>query len=204
MSLVEILKIAEGTERADERQSNILTEERLKAVMEPLRDRIAFWRMYPDLFIDDIKGAECTFSFFYYQRIFLRICARHRYVYATYPRAYSKSFLSVMLLIIKAVLYPGSHLFVTTGGKEQAASITLAKLEEILRLIPALNNEINWERGVTKKSKDEVKYVFKNNSVIDILAARQSSRGQRRTAGLIEEAILVDGDILNEVIIPQL
>ena len=93
-------------------------------------------------------------------------------------------------------------MFVTTGGKEQAASITIAKIEEICKLIPALNNEINWDRGVSKKSKDDVKYVFKNGSSIDILAARQSSRGQRRTGGLMEECVLIDGDILNEVIIP--
>ena len=69
-------------------------------------------------------------------------------------------------------------------------------------MIPAINEEINWDRGVTTKAKDSVKYVFKNNSSIDILAARQSSRGQRRNGGLIEECILIDGDILNEVIIP--
>ena len=127
---------------------------------------------------------------------------RHRYVFATFPRAYSKSFLSMMALMIRCILYPNSHLFVTTGGKEQAASITIAKIEEICRLIPGLNNEINWDRGVSTKSKDNVKYVFKNGSVIDVLAARQSSRGQRRTGGLMEECVLIDGDILNEVIIP--
>lgn len=68
-----------------------------------------------------------------------------------------------------------------TKLKEQAASITIAKIEELCTLIPPLNNEINWDRGVSKKSKDDVKYVFKNGSTIDILAARQSSRGQRRT-----------------------
>ena len=107
-----------------------------------------------------------------------------------------------MALMLRCILYPNSNLFVTTGGKEQAASITIAKIEEICRLIPALNNEINWDRGVSKKSKDDVKYVFKNGSSIDILAARQSSRGQRRTGGLMEECVLIDGDILNEVIIP--
>ena len=56
--------------------------------------------------------------------------------------------------MLRAILFPGSHLFVTTGGKEQAASITLAKVEELCRLLPFLNNEINWERGVSKKSKD--------------------------------------------------
>jgi len=108
----------------------------------------------------------------------------------------------MLALMLRAILYPGSQLFVTTGGKEQAASITIAKIEELCTLIPALNNEINWDRGVSKKSKDDVKYVFKNGSIIDILAARQSSRGQRRTGGLMEECVLIDGDILNEVIIP--
>ena len=108
----------------------------------------------------------------------------------------------MIVLMIRCILYPNSHLFVTTGGKEQAASITIAKIEEICKLIPALNNELDWTRGASKKSKDDVQYIFKNGSSIDILAAKQSSRGQRRTGGLMEECVLIDGDILNEVIIP--
>jgi len=107
-----------------------------------------------------------------------------------------------MALMIRCVLYPGADLFVTTGGKEQAASITVAKIEEICRLIPALANEINWERGKTKKSRDDVNYVFKNGSRISILAAKESSRGQRRTGGVMEECVLIDQTMLNEVIIP--
>ena len=179
-----------------------LSEERLKEQIGPLRDLIAFYRKYPDYLVDFMKGPDSTFNFYFYQRIFLRVVMRHRYVYATFPRAYSKSFLSMMVLMLRCILYPNSHLFVTTGGKEQAASITVAKIEEICKLIPGLGNEINWDRGVSKRSKDDVKYVFKNGSSIDILAARQSSRGQRRTGGLMEECVLIDGDILNEVIIP--
>ena len=179
-----------------------LSEERIKEQLPNLRNLISFYREYPDLLVDVMKGPDSTFNFYFYQRVFLRIVMRHRYVYATFPRAYSKSFLSMMVLMLRCILYPNSQLFVTTGGKEQAASITIAKIEEICKLIPALNNEINWDRGVSKKSKDDVKYVFKNGSSIDILAARQSSRGQRRTGGLMEECVLIDGDILNEVIIP--
>lgn len=114
----------------------------------------------------------------------------------------SKSFLTMMSLMLKAVLYPGVKAAVTTGGKEQAASITIAKIEEICKLIPSLANEINWDRGATRKSKDNVQYIFKNGSTIDILAARESSRGQRRNCIVVEEAILIDGDALNEIIIP--
>jgi hypothetical protein len=198
MSLQSLLDLSDS--RGLKKQG--LSEERLKAQLPHLRNLVSFYREYPDYLIDFMKGPDSTFNFYFYQRIFLRIVMRHRYVYATFPRAYSKSFLSMMVLMLRCILYPNSHLFVTTGGKEQAASITIAKIEEICKLIPSLNNEIDWTRGATKKSKDDVKYIFKNSSSIDILAAKQSSRGQRRTGGLMEECVLIDGDILNEVIIP--
>ena len=198
MSLASILELSSSKDS----QKQGLSEERLKAQLPYLRNMVSFFREYPDLLVDYMKGPESTFKFYFYQRVFIRIVMRHRYVYATFPRAYSKSFLSMMVLMLRCVLYPNSHLFVTTGGKEQAASITVAKIEEICKLIPSLENEINWERGVTKKSKDSVEYVFKNGSKIDILAARESSRGQRRTGGLMEECVLIDQTALNEIVIP--
>ena len=179
-----------------------ISEERVRAIMPEIRNTIAFYREYPDLFVDFVKGPDSNFKFYFYQRVFLRVVMRHRKVYATFPRAYSKSFLSMMVLMLRCILYPGCELFITTGGKEQAASITVAKIDEICRLIPSLNNEINWDRGVSKKSKDSVEYVFKNGSKINILAARESSRGQRRTGGLMEECVLIDQNALNEIIIP--
>ena len=179
-----------------------ISEERLSSQLENLRKQIAFYRWYPDLFIDKMKGPNCVFKFYFYQRVFLRAVMRHRYVYATFPRAYSKSFLAIMALMLRCTLFPGSHLFVTTGGKEQAASITMAKVQLICKLIPFFENEINWQRGKTKTGRDNVRYEWKNGSKLDILAAKESSRGQRRTGGLMEECVLIDKDILNEVIIP--
>lgn len=199
MSLQSLLDISSSREDAVKQE---VSEERLKQCMPKLRRLIAFYREYPDIFIDDIKGPDSTFKFRFTQRVFLRCIMRHKYVYCVFPRGFSKSFLTVMALMLRAVLFPGSQLFVTTGGKEQAASILIAKVEEICRLIPALENEIDWSRGMSKKTKDSVKYVFKNGSYIDVLAARESSRGQRRTGGVIEEVILVDKDALNEIVIP--
>lgn len=199
MSLKNLLDISSSYNTKQE-----VSEERIKAQVSELRSKIAFFRVYPDLFVDFLlrNNNPHNFKFYFYQRVFLRIVMRHRYVSATFPRAYSKSFLSMMVLCLRCILYPNADLFVTTGGKEQAASITVAKIEEICKLIPGINNEINWDRGVSKKSKDDVTYVFKSGSSITILAARQSSRGQRKTGGLMEEFVLIDGDILNEVIIP--
>ena len=199
MSLKKLLDISESHNNFKKAE---VTEERLLNDIDEIRALIAFYREYPDLFVDDIKGPDCVFKFRSTQRVFLRIIMRHKYVYAVFPRGFSKSFLAMMALMLRAILFPGSHLSITTGGKEQAASITIAKVEEICKMIPALSNELDWSRGASKKSKDNVHYIFKNGSEIDILAARESSRGQRRTGILIEESILVDGDALNEIIIP--
>lgn len=182
-----------------------LSEERIKSQKDKLRQYIAFWREYPDIFVDFLCGSNPeNFHLFFYQRVFLRAVMRHRYAYATFPRAYSKSFLSVLVLMLRCILYPGSHLFVTTGGKEQAAGIAREKAEEICKLIPGIKNEIDWSRGASKASKNMVEYIFKNGSKLDIMAAQQSSRGKRATGGLMEECILIDQQLLNEVIIPTM
>ncbi len=121
MTLKELLQLSSN--RQYKKQG--LSEQRLTKDIDGLRDIIAYFRQYPDIFVDFIKGKDSTFNFLFYQRIFLRIVMRHRYVFATFPRAYSKSFLSMMALMIRCILYPNSHLFVTTGGKERNACSAL-------------------------------------------------------------------------------
>lgn len=191
---------------SDSRKKIGLSEERVRAVINIGRQYIAYWREYPDMFVDYLleMGNPQDFKFFFYQRVFLRIAMRHQYVYAVFPRAYSKSFLSIMTLMIRCILYPKCKLFVTSGGKEQAAGIMKEKVQEICNLIPAFKQEIDWTRGKTLEGKDYAKYVFQNESYFDNIAARESSRGKRRHAGVIEECVGVDGQILSEVIIPTM
>ena len=202
------MALSDLLELSTQRKKIGLSEERVNAVLPVIRQYAAFWREYPDLFVDFmVRGArqessEKEFRFYFYQRVFLRSVMRYQYVYAVFPRAYSKSFLSVMALMIRCILYPGVHLFVTSGGKEQGASILHDKVQEICSLIPSFGREIDWSRGKTLEGKDKVRYVFKNGSILDNLAARESTRGQRRHGGLMEECVGIDDAILREVIIP--
>lgn len=104
--------------------------------------------------------------------------------------------------MIRCILYPGAHLFSTAGGKEQAAQILQEKVNDICAKIPAFKREIDWRRGQTQMGKDKCKIIFKNGSDIENVAARESSRGLRKHAGLIEECVGVDQDMLQQVIIP--
>lgn len=186
-----------------------ISEERLEPILPVLGQYIGFWRCYPDLFVDFLQNGgdptiEKKLNLFFYQRVFLRVCTRYRYVYMTYPRAYSKSFLSTLAQMIRCVLYPGAHLFVTSGGKSQAAGIVKDKVNEICNLIPAFDREIDRRPGKTLEQKDYVKYLFKNGSTLDILVASERTRGARRHGGILEECVSIDGDILSQVIIPTM
>ena len=64
-----------------------LSEERIQAIIPAAREYIAFWREYPDLFVDFMAGPNSSFKFYFYQRVFLRVAIRHQYTYAVFPRA---------------------------------------------------------------------------------------------------------------------
>ena len=198
MALQDLLNLSSSSKKLG------LSEERIAAIVPAARNYIAHWREYPDMFIDFMAGENSTFKLYFYQRVFLRAAMRHKYIYAVFPRAYSKSFLSMMVLMCRCVLYPRCKLFVTSGGKEQAAGIVKEKVQEICNLIPAFNREIDFRPGKSQFGKDYVKVLFKNGSYFDNIAARESSRGKRRHGGLIEECVGVDGTILSEVIIPTM
>ena len=195
MALESLLQLANDNKKVG------LSEERVRALIPVARDYTAFWRSYPDLFVD-FMSQKTTFKLYYYQRCFLRGVARHKYFYGVFPRAYSKSFLAILTLMIRCVLYPGAKLFVTSGGKEQSAGIIKDKVQEICQLMPAFEREIDFRRGKTIMGKDYVKVVFKNGSYFDNIAANEKSRGKRRHGFVGEECVGIDGKILSEVLIP--
>ena len=63
-----------------------LSEERFEAIKPVLRQYIAYWREYPDMFLDFMQDGgdptiEKKLKFYFYQRVFLRAAIRYKYVY---------------------------------------------------------------------------------------------------------------------------
>ena len=70
-----------------------ISDERIEAIKPHVREYIAFWREYPDLFVDFMSNGgdtekRVTFKLLFYQRVFLRVGLRFKYTYAVFPRAY--------------------------------------------------------------------------------------------------------------------
>lgn len=67
-----------------EEKKVFLTEERVRAQIPEFTKKISYWREYPDLFINEIKGPDSKFEFFFYQQVFIRAAMRHRYFFGTF------------------------------------------------------------------------------------------------------------------------
>ncbi|HZJ69113.1 MAG TPA: hypothetical protein VFD28_03785 [Candidatus Eisenbacteria bacterium] len=165
----------------------------------------SFFSAYPDLFLDLITSEDSNFSLFFYQRIALRALMRYTEVYITAPRAWSKSYLTILAILLQCIFIPGTKRFICAPVKSQAAQIAKEKLTEIFDTFPLLRKEIigNELKEVPGNyNKDSVKLSFRNGSLLDVVGALDSARGGRRHGGLVDEMRDHDEIMLNEVIIP--
>ena len=176
----------------------VITQDELEKNFDLFTKVFDQFKWYPDLFIDLITPKESKFKLLPYQRIFLRGCMRFRYNYVCACRAFSKSFLSVLAEYLRCILFPGSKVFICSPGKEQSIKIAIEKITEIWDLFPILEKEIISKNFQTAN----VRLVFRNGSVFDIVSASDAQRGGRRHSGIIDEVRDHDGDSLNKIVLP--
>ena len=152
-------------------KGNQLTEEWIINHIDIIEKYSSFFTAYPDIFIDLITPKDSNFTLYFYQRIFLRACLRYRYHYCTAPRAFSKTFISILGLFLMCMFKPGSKLFICAPGKEQSAKIAKEKIIEIYNLFPILKREIIGGDLVDEPGnfgKDYITLKFRNKSQFDV------------------------------------
>ena len=164
-------------------KGSTLSRERIKKNLALYQIYCTYFSAYPDMYLDLIKPEKSGFYFFFYQRIFLRACLRYRYVYTTAPRAFSKSFISILAIYLICIFRPGSKMFICAPGKEQSAKIAKEKILEIWGIWPLLEKELLKHNF----GKDYVELFFRNKSKFDVVGALDSTRGGRRHGGLVDE-----------------
>jgi len=120
-------------------------------------------------------------------------------------RAFSKSFLTILGMILQCIFMPRTKRFICAPNKNQAAQIAKEKIYEIYALFPLLRKEVVG--GATSNTpgnfgKDYVTLTFRNGSILDVVGALDSTRGGRRHGGLIDEIRDHEEDTINNVVLP--
>lgn len=145
----------------------VITPQFLEKNIELLNNCIQIFSAYPDIFLDLITPLESNFGLFPYQRIFLRACMRYTSIYITAARATSKTFLSILAKYLQCVFLPNHVGSIVAPNKQQAAKISRQKIEEIWRIWPLLEKEIDKANF----GKDYVEIYFKNGSKMSVVGA---------------------------------
>lgn len=182
-------------------KSAVISARRIEKNFDLYSKYCALWSAYPDLYIRLITPTTSKFRLKFFQIIFLRACLRHGRILTIAPRAAGKSFICLLALYLICMFRPGSHVFQCAPGKAQGAKIANQKIHQLWDLLPLLKAEIVGEGNF---GADYVKLTFRNGSLMDIMSPINSTRGNRATAGILDEFRDHDADDINEIILPLL
>lgn len=183
----------------------VLNEEYLKTHFNEIGNMLNIFSAYPDVFLDFITPEDSNFELFFYQRIALRALMRYKDIYITAPRAFSKSFITILGLILQCIFIPGTKRFICAPNKNQSAQIAKEKIIEIYDRWPLIRKEVvggDITDTPGNFGKDYVTLKFRNGSQFDVVGALDSQRGGRRHGGLIDEVRDHEEEPINEIVLP--
>lgn len=132
------------------------------------------------------------------QRVFLRSMSRFLSTYGVYPRGFGKTMLEIMSIYHTCVWFPDITIAMSAQTRENAASISEEKHNEIIRWFPLIKNEI----AKASFSKDTVEVIFTSGGIYSVLANAPSTKGQRRRRLNIEESALLNNATFKDVMEP--
>lgn len=161
----------------------VLNEEYLIQHEQELRNLFQFYSAYPDLYLDTITPEGNKISLFFYQRIFLRAVMRFTDIFLTANRAFSKSFLTILGMLLQCIFIPGRKVFICAPNKTQGAQIAKEKIYEIYQHWPLIKKEVigcELNDNPGNFGKDYVTLKFRNGSQFDVVGALESTLGGRR------------------------
>lgn len=159
----------------------------------------SFFRRNPQLFAKYYLGLKL----FPYQQIILWALFHADNAIIEAARAAAKSFILAVYIVIRCILYPGTHVIIASSTRQQAALIISEKiLKELCSMSPMLRREILS----SKVNQVETSIAFRNGSVAEIVTLSDTARGHRAHVIVIDEGrnILDDGEVVKKVIIPFL
>ena len=154
----------------------------------------SFYRHNPDKFAEDYLHLRLKV----FQRILLVMMFWATTFVLIACRGIGKTFISAVYCVVRCILFPGTKVCIASGTRGQAINV-LEKINlELKPLSPELRAEINEKES--KFNGTDARIVFNNTSVIKVVTAKDSSRGNRCNVLLLDEYRLISKDTIDVVL----
>lgn len=165
---------------------------------EKVLEGVAVWASYyrsnPHRFVQDYF--HITLKLF---QIFILYMMNYCYTTVMIScRGLGKTFLSAIFCCVRCILYPGTKITIASGTRGQAINVLEKIVFELKPNSPELANEINEKETSVNSTKAQV--VFKNGSVIKVVTASDTARGNRAHILLIDEFRMVKKDVIDTIL----
>ena len=165
-----------------------------EAVLEGVAAWAGFYRSNPHRFAKDYLHLDLRL----FQKILLVMMNLSTTFVFIACRGLGKTFLSAIFCCVRAILYPGTKICIASGTRNQGVNVLEKIMVELRPNSRELANEI--DDRMTKINNSDAKITFKNGSVIKVVTAKDSARGNRANILLIDEYRLVSKDVIDTIL----
>lgn len=160
---------------------------------EAIAAAASFYRANPHRFVKDFLHIDLK----WFQKILIYAMNMFAMFAFIGSRGLGKSFLIAIYCCVRCVLYPGTKICIASGTRGQA-QVVLEKIKnEILPRSEELRAELD---GDIKVGANESIAQFKNTSYIKVVTSSDSSRGNRATVLILDEARMIDKETIDTVL----
>jgi hypothetical protein len=152
---------------------NMTKNERL---MNGISDWASFYRENPHIFVEEYLGIKLK----PFQKIILFCAIHYNNTMFLASRGLSKTFLTAIYCVSRAILYPGSKIIIASGVKSQAMKIISEKIPELILLSKTgmIQREIKGSIK-TNMNTDDPNVTFHNGSWLKVVPANHNARSAR-------------------------
>lgn len=167
---------------------------RNKKILEGAAYWAAFFRENPDEFVEQYLHIQLKL----FQRILIVMMFASTIFVWIMSRGGGKSFLSAIYCCARCILYPGTRICIASGTRGQAINVLEKILQELVPKSQELRAEIDWKN--TKINGTNAQIVFNNTSVIKVVTASDSARGNRCNVLLLDEYRLISKVVIDTIL----
>lgn len=154
----------------------------------------SYYRYNPDKFANDYLHLKLKT----FQKILLIMMFWSTTFVLIACRGLGKTFLSAIYCVTRCILYPGTKVCIASGTRGQAINVLEKILYELKPMSPELCAEINDKD--TKINSTNAQISFHNTSMIKVVTASDSARGNRCHVLLLDEFRLISKDTIDTVL----
>lgn len=154
----------------------------------------SFYRENPDEFAKDYlhlklkRFQKFLLVMMFWSNIFVLIACR----------GLGKTYLSAIYCVVRCILYPGTKVCIASGTRGQAINVLEKIMYELKPISPELRAEIDEKQSKVNGTNAQI--VFFNTSVIKVVTASDTARGNRCNVLLLDEYRLISKDTINTVL----